>query len=110
MNLQFSFLYDIKEDCTGAKCFKSLNDDDEDKLHVLSINEQNQATSKVVLEKKVEAASNDAKLSKFSNKYRTFSVAFSNFYRTECSRLVLDILERDTDAICSTFMILNAMK
>ena len=41
MNLQFSFLYDIKEACTGAKCFKSLNDDDEDKLHVLSINEQN---------------------------------------------------------------------
>ena len=108
MNLQFSFLYDIKEACTGAKCFKSLNDDDEDKLHVLSINEQNQATSKVVLEKKVEATSNDAKLSKFSNKYRTFSVAFSN--SQNCSRLVLDILERDTDAICSTFMILNAMK
>ena len=85
MNLQFSFLYDIKEEaCTGAKCFKSLNDDDEDKLHVLSINEQNQATSKVVLEKKVEATSNDAKLSKFSNKYtRTFSVAFSNSYRTK---------------------------
>ena len=45
MNLQFSFLYDIKEAamaaCTGAKCFKSLNDDDKDKLHVLSVNEQN---------------------------------------------------------------------
>ena len=42
MNLQFSFLYDIKEAaCTGAKCFESLNDDDKDKLHVLSVNEQN---------------------------------------------------------------------
>ena len=109
MNLQFSFLYDIKEACTGAKCFKSLNDDDKDKLHVLSVNEQNQATSKVVLEKKVEATSNDAKLSKFSNKYRTFSTCFLKFL-PNCSRLVLDILERDTDAICSTFMILNAMK
>ena len=103
MNLQFSFLYDIKEAamaaCTGAKCFKSLNDDDEDKLHVLSINEQNQATSKVVLEKKVEATSNDAKLSKFSNKYRTFSVAFSNSYR----RTVQDSFQTSWKEILTRF-------